>query len=143
MADPLSFVASVIAIASLAENVVTKGYHYLKAVKDCPSEVRTLMAELNVLSGILGRLKVLLEGDKSRLSATVESKNCGGLAFNQDRDKNDKCNFSHLPCFQSLTQSSSASSSRFHLCMSRNFECDRRHSQKIRACQPQIHANSC
>lgn len=136
MVDPLSFITSVIAITSLAENVVTKGYHYLKAVKDCPSEVRTLMAELNVLCGILGRLKVLLEGDKSSLSATVESEDGGGLAFSEDHDKNDECNFSNLRCFQSLTQCSSPSSSRFHLCMSKNFKRDRRHSQKIRAYQP-------
>lgn len=104
MADPLSFVASVIAVASLAENVVTKGYHYLKAVKDCPNEVQTLMAELNVLCGILERLKVLLEADKPRLPVTTDSENCGGLALDEDHDRNDEGDFSNLRCFQSLTQ---------------------------------------
>ena len=79
MAEPLSFVASVIAVASLAENVVTKGYHYLKAVKDCPKEVRSLMAEVNVLCGILERLKVLLQGNKSKLGLTTNPENGGGL----------------------------------------------------------------
>ena len=63
MAEPLSFVASVIAVASLAGTVTTKGYRYLKAVKDCPSEVRSLMVETNILCGILSRLVVLLQDE--------------------------------------------------------------------------------
>ncbi|KAL8735775.1 MAG: hypothetical protein Q9166_000639 [cf. Caloplaca sp. 2 TL-2023] len=62
MAEPLSFVASVIAVANLAEAVVTKGYRYIKAVKDCPEDVRKLMAEVNVLCGVLDRLVILLRG---------------------------------------------------------------------------------
>lgn len=61
MAEPLSFIASVVGVATLAGTVVTKGYQYLKAVKDCPNEVRSLMVEVNVLCGILGRLVVLLQ----------------------------------------------------------------------------------
>ena len=68
MAEPLSFVASVIAVASLAEKVVISGYSYLKAVRNCPDEVRNLMVETNVLCGILGRLSVLLGGDNSKSS---------------------------------------------------------------------------
>ncbi|KAI4258950.1 MAG: hypothetical protein L6R42_004822, partial [Xanthoria sp. 1 TBL-2021] len=56
MAEPLSLVASVIAVATLAETVVTKCYQYLKVVKDCPQDVRSLMAEVNVLCGVLDRL---------------------------------------------------------------------------------------
>ncbi len=61
MAEPLSFLASVVAVASLAGTVATKGYQYLKAVKDCPNEVRSLIVEINILCGILGRLVVLLQ----------------------------------------------------------------------------------
>ncbi|KAL8752376.1 MAG: hypothetical protein Q9184_005755 [Pyrenodesmia sp. 2 TL-2023] len=64
MADPLSFVASIIAVSALAGTVATKGYRYLKAVKDCPENVRRLMAEVNVLCGILNRLGVLLQRRK-------------------------------------------------------------------------------
>ena len=63
MAEPLSFVASVVAVASLAGTVATEGYQYLRAVKDCPNEVRSLMVEINILCGILGRLVVLLQDE--------------------------------------------------------------------------------
>ena len=74
MAEPLSFVASVSAVASLAGNVVTKGYQYLRAVKNCSDDVRSLMAEVNVLCGILERLVVLLQGSRSGLNgaSTIE-----------------------------------------------------------------------
>ncbi|KAL8896889.1 MAG: hypothetical protein Q9192_002853 [Flavoplaca navasiana] len=62
MADPLSFVASIVAVSTLAGNIATKGYRYLKAVKDCPEDVRRLIAEVNVLCGILTRLTALLKG---------------------------------------------------------------------------------
>ena len=64
MADPLSFVASVTAVASLAGTVATKGYQYLKAVKNCSEEVRSLIVEINVLCGILDRLVVLLRSNE-------------------------------------------------------------------------------
>ena len=86
MAEPLSFVASVIAVAALAEKVVTSGYRYLKAVKNCPDEVRNLMAETNVLYGILGRLIVLLEGNKTKLRETIQSRE----RANQNSDGNDE-----------------------------------------------------
>lgn len=74
MAEPLSFVASVVAVAALAEKVVTRGYSYLKAVKNCPDEVRNLMAEANVLCGILSRLCVLLAGNESNSNPTIGSR---------------------------------------------------------------------
>lgn len=87
MAEPLSFVASLIAIAALAEKVVTRGYRYLKAVKSCPDEVRNLMAETNVLCGILGRLNVLLKGtNRSTSEATLEPRE----RASQDSDNDDE-----------------------------------------------------
>ena len=65
MADPLSFVASITAVASLAGTVATKGHQYLKAVKNCSGEVRSLMVEVNVLCGVLERLVVLLRSNGS------------------------------------------------------------------------------
>ena len=70
MAEPLSFMASIAAVATLAGQVAAKGHHYLKAVKDCPDEVRMLMAEVNVLCAILDRLSILLRGRKSLSNAT-------------------------------------------------------------------------
>ena len=87
MAERLSFVAWVIGVTSLAENVVTKGYLYLKAVKNCPDEVRSLMAESNVLCGILGRLKVLLEGNQSKIGMATKSKDGGSLSMDDNHEK--------------------------------------------------------
>jgi hypothetical protein len=53
---PLSLTASIIAVTTLAETVVTKLYGYCKAVKDCEQAVRKLMVEVNVLSAVLERL---------------------------------------------------------------------------------------
>jgi hypothetical protein len=89
MADPISFVASVIAITTLAENVVTKGYRYLKAVKNCPDEVRGLMAEANVLCGILGRLKMLLESKKLKSRGAIKSEDRGGLGLDDSQDEDE------------------------------------------------------
>ncbi|KAL8645361.1 MAG: hypothetical protein Q9210_006746, partial [Variospora velana] len=69
---PLSFVASIVAVSTLAGNVVTKGYRYLKAVKDCPEDVRRLIAEVNVLCGILSRLTILLESHKRGTGASKD-----------------------------------------------------------------------
>ncbi|KAL8913122.1 MAG: hypothetical protein Q9171_002016 [Xanthocarpia ochracea] len=70
MAEPLSFAASVIAVATLAGHVAAKGHRYLKAVKDCPDEVRMLLAEVNVLCAILDRLSILLKSRQSLSNAT-------------------------------------------------------------------------
>jgi hypothetical protein len=90
MAEPLSFVASVIAVVVLAEKVVTKGYQYLKAVKNCSEKVRRLMAETNVLCGILKRLKILLEGNKSKSKVTIDSKERVDLDSNDSQDESDE-----------------------------------------------------
>ncbi|KAL8802627.1 MAG: hypothetical protein Q9200_006521 [Gallowayella weberi] len=90
MAEPISFVASVIAVATLAETVVTKGYRYLKAVGNCREDVRKLMAEANVLCGILDRLAVLLGGGKSRPATTTatgpDDTNGEGTGFESDSE---------------------------------------------------------
>ena len=75
MIEPVSFVASVIGIATLAENVVTKGYRYLKAARNCSDEVRTLMAEVNVLCSILKRLEILLQTDKPNQETEDDAEN--------------------------------------------------------------------
>ena len=72
MAEPLllSFAASIIAVATLAGTVATKGYGYIKAVKDCSDDVRRLIAEVSALCGILERLVVLFPRSKPRSLAT-------------------------------------------------------------------------
>lgn len=86
MADPLSFVASVIAVTTLASHVVIKGRSYIKAVMNCPHEVRTLMAEVDVLCGILERLTKILEGNKPNPKVAVMSKRPNGLPLDETHD---------------------------------------------------------
>lgn len=62
--DPLSLTASIIAVATLAEGVVTKLYKYVKAVKDCEDEVQKLKVQADVLSGVLERLARLAEEEE-------------------------------------------------------------------------------
>ena len=88
MADPLSFVASITAVASLAGTVATKGYRYLKAVKNCSEDVRTLMVEVNVLCGILDRLVVLLRtnGSNPRIRPTPSNRPCRDSEAKHEND---------------------------------------------------------
>jgi hypothetical protein len=53
MADPLSFAASIVAVATLAGTVGTKGYRYLKAAAIRNTEVRQLVASVQILRGVL------------------------------------------------------------------------------------------
>lgn len=85
MTEPVQFVASIIAIASLAETVVTKGYGYLRTVKHCRDDVRKLMAEVNVLCGMLYRLKVLLQ-DKQKLPYGAISDPSNDVGHNETGD---------------------------------------------------------
>ena len=78
MTEPLQFVAAIVGLATVAETVVTKGYRYLRAVKNCPEEVRTLMAEVNVLCGILNRLAILLGGTRQRKSGKLGHRGYNG-----------------------------------------------------------------
>lgn len=59
--DPLSLTTSIIAIATLAEGVVTKPTKYCKAIKNCEEEVRKLLVEVTVLAAVLERLARLAE----------------------------------------------------------------------------------
>ncbi|KAL2070986.1 hypothetical protein VTL71DRAFT_14012 [Oculimacula yallundae] len=72
--DPLSVTASVIAIATLAEAVVTRFTKYCKAVKNCEDEVRKLMVEVNILAGLLERLaRMSEEGEEDELGDLTDA----------------------------------------------------------------------
>ena len=49
-------------------------------MRDCPNEVRSLVAEVNVLCGVLDRLRVLLQPDTSQRSVGV------GIEDNEDKE---------------------------------------------------------
>ena len=72
MLDGLSFAASVAGLVSLADIVVTKGYKYVKSVKDCEEEVRNLIVEADVLCGVLTRLAKSLKENEDADEADLE-----------------------------------------------------------------------
>ena len=72
MAEPLSFVASVVAVSQIAWIVALKGHRYLKAVKNCSEDVRRLIVETDVLCGILTRLAILVRGTRSILDNNID-----------------------------------------------------------------------
>ena len=68
MADPLSFVVSIVALVQSTDSIATKGYRYLKVVKNARDDVRSLIAEVDVLSGVLSRLQHVVEqGEREAL----------------------------------------------------------------------------
>ena len=104
MAEPISFVASIIGITTLAENIVTKGYRYLKAARNCSDEVRALMAEVNVLCGILKRLEILVQSeDYSRSETFVDDEVEDEAALNEppegEEESNESSKTLHPPEF--------------------------------------------
>lgn len=56
----LAVASALCGIVSLAEVVVTKGYKYVKAVKNCREDVKQLFVEVNIFCGVLNRLSVLV-----------------------------------------------------------------------------------
>jgi len=68
MAEALGVAASVAGLISLADIVVGRGYKFLKAIKDAEKTVKSLVHEVNVLSGVLHSLSNtihLLEEDEN------------------------------------------------------------------------------
>ena len=61
MAEVVAFVASVIALAQLADRVVQLSKFYLDALKDCPREIRVILVEVSSLNAILQSLSFLIQ----------------------------------------------------------------------------------
>ncbi|RPA91881.1 hypothetical protein L873DRAFT_1848059 [Choiromyces venosus 120613-1] len=61
MADPLSIVANIVAVAGFAERIVRSICSFVSAVKDSPNELRDLIREVSILGGLLFGLKTALE----------------------------------------------------------------------------------
>ncbi|TVY84196.1 hypothetical protein LSUE1_G001536 [Lachnellula suecica] len=67
MAEGLGVAASIAGLISLADIVVGKGYKFIKTVKDAEKSVKSLVHEVNILSGVLHSLSntiQLLEVDE-------------------------------------------------------------------------------
>ena len=59
MADPLSIASGIAGLLSLAAALVQTGGEYTSSVLNCPSEVQQLVAEVSILTAVLGQLSAL------------------------------------------------------------------------------------
>jgi hypothetical protein len=76
MLDPFSLATGVAGLISLADVVATKGYRYVKAVKDCDEEVKQLMVELDLFGGVLRRLEKIVKEEEEIEAIDVEGWLC-------------------------------------------------------------------
>lgn len=75
MADPLSIVASVIAIAQLTERLIALGYVYLGGTKAASKDLRELVNELQSLGKVLVVLQDYAQADQNLQSTALQSLN--------------------------------------------------------------------
>ncbi|KAH0603796.1 uncharacterized protein H6S33_007455 [Morchella sextelata] len=71
MADPLSFVASILAITQLAAKLTCLGYGYVSAVKRAPDDLMDLMNELLALSRVLSILQVYADSSSNAADSAL------------------------------------------------------------------------
>ncbi|KAL9619767.1 MAG: hypothetical protein Q9160_005603 [Pyrenula sp. 1 TL-2023] len=73
MVDPFSFASGVAGLVGLVDLVATKGYKYIQAVKNCDEEVKRLIVELDLFSGVIRRLAKLAEDEEKRNGSNAEA----------------------------------------------------------------------
>ncbi len=71
--DPLSVSASVAGLITLAELIVSRGYEFLKGVKNAKTEITQLLTEVAALFGVLQSLRlVALRFEGQRFNTTLQ-----------------------------------------------------------------------
>jgi len=73
MADPLSISASIAGLITIADVVISRGYKFVKAVRDADKAVAALINETNLLSGTLHSLRNIAEGLERDTAAFVST----------------------------------------------------------------------
>jgi len=63
--DPFSLATGLAGLVALADTLATKGYQYLQAVKTCEEDIKQLLAELDLLGGVLRRLQKWAEDEEN------------------------------------------------------------------------------
>ncbi len=61
MAEIVALGASVVAFIQLTDRVLQLAKYYIGAVKDCPSDIRTILVEVSTLKAVLETLDLLLK----------------------------------------------------------------------------------
>ena len=72
MAEPVSIVASVIAIIQISDRVINICRHYISTMKDAPSDIQTIVSEIATLKIIFERLEDLVKPDGCGSSQLVD-----------------------------------------------------------------------
>ncbi|KAL8855577.1 MAG: hypothetical protein Q9178_007808, partial [Gyalolechia marmorata] len=65
MADPLSFAAGLIGVVTAAAQISSLLIQFTQSSKDAPQTARTVLSEVDDISGILSHLQSFLLGDQS------------------------------------------------------------------------------
>ena len=55
----MEFAASLIAVVGLADKVISRCHRYLSTVKDCPSDLRTILLETSSIKAVIENLEFL------------------------------------------------------------------------------------
>ena len=55
----MEFAASLIAIVGLADNIISRCRRYISGVKDCPTDLRTILVETSSLKSVIENLEFL------------------------------------------------------------------------------------
>lgn len=81
--DPLSVAASIAGLITLTELIVSRGYEFVKGVKNAKTEVTQLLSELTALFGVLQSLRLValrFEGEHFDTTLQLEClQNCQKL----------------------------------------------------------------
>lgn len=75
MGDPLSVAASIAGLITLTELIVSRGYEFVKRVKNAKLEVSQLLAEITALYGVLqslGLVAARFQGDHYNTTLQLE-----------------------------------------------------------------------
>ena len=71
--DPLTISASVAGLVTLTELIVSRGYEFLKGVKNAKAEIKKLLVEITALFGVLQSLRlVALRFEGQHFSTTLQ-----------------------------------------------------------------------
>jgi len=73
MADPLSIIASIAGLLSLAGPILAEGYAYVASVRDSPNALKQLLCEIGRLEAVLGQIDELARESATNTSAVVQT----------------------------------------------------------------------
>jgi hypothetical protein len=73
--NPFSLTVGIAGLVALADGLAKKGYRYLRAAQNCEENVKQLLAELDLLGGVLRRLQQWAE-DEEKIDGSENNRMC-------------------------------------------------------------------